>query len=75
MPVRFHHTDSAAELQLTDLVGDAMDDRGRLRLARCTDEQAHLLKAFQRSRGLGESVRSLARDLGLPCSTTCRPAP
>jgi hypothetical protein len=52
MPVHSHHTDSAAEVQLTDLVGDAWTTEVVSRLPAALDQQARLLKAFQRTRGL-----------------------
>lgn len=52
MPVRSHHTVSAAEAQLSDLVGDSWTTEVVARLPSAFAEQAHLLKAFQRARGL-----------------------
>jgi len=52
MPVRSHHTQSAAELQLSDLVGDAWTTDVVSRLPAALHQQAHLLKAFERTRGL-----------------------
>jgi hypothetical protein len=52
MPVRSHHIDSAAEAQLTDLVGDAWTTEVVCALPAALDQQARLLKAFQRTRGL-----------------------
>lgn len=62
MPVHSHHTDSAAEVQLTDLVGDAWTTEVVSRLPASLDEQARLLKAFQRTRGLS-SPSDLLRAL------------
>lgn len=55
MPVRSHHTQSAADLQLTDLVGDSWTTQVVSRLPDSLDQQARLLKAFQRSRGLASA--------------------
>ena len=52
MPVRSHHTQSAAETQLTDVCGDAWTTEVVCGLPVALDEQARLLKAFQRTRGL-----------------------
>src|SRR5215210_3858204 len=52
MPVHSHHTDSAAEVQLTDLVGDAWTTEVVCSLPAALSEQARLLKAFERTRGL-----------------------
>ena len=52
MPVRSHHTLAAAEAQLSDLAGDAWTTEVVSRLPAALDQQAHLLKAFQRTRGL-----------------------
>src|SRR5262245_49742385 len=52
MPVRSHHTQSAAETQLTTLGGDSWTTEVVPCLPRSLDEQARLLKAFERKRGL-----------------------
>jgi Transposase DDE domain len=52
MPVRSHHTQSAAEVQLNHLVGDAWSSEVVSRLPAALDQQARSLKAFQRARGL-----------------------
>src|SRR5262245_51481730 len=52
MPVRSHHSDSAATLQVTDLGGDAWTTEVVCGLPAALDQQARTLKAFQRSRGL-----------------------
>lgn len=52
MPVHSHHTLAAAEAQLIDLSGDAWTTEVVSRLPAALDQQAHLLKAFQRTRGL-----------------------
>ncbi len=52
MPVRSHHSDSAAELQLTDLVGDPWTTEVVCGLPAALDQQARTLQAFQRTRGL-----------------------
>jgi hypothetical protein len=52
MPVHSHHSQSAAEAQLIDLVGDAWTTEVVSALPAALDEQARRLKAFQRTRGL-----------------------
>ncbi len=52
MPVHSHHTQSAANPQLTDLVGDAWTTEVVCALPAALNQQARLLKAFQRTRGL-----------------------
>jgi len=52
MPVHAHHTQSAAALQATDLVGDAWATEIVPHLPVNLDAQAHSLKAFQRIRGV-----------------------
>ena len=52
MPVRSHHSQSAAEPQLTDLVGESWTTEVVPRLSSQLADQAHRLKAFQRTRGL-----------------------
>lgn len=52
MPVHSHHTQSAAEVQLPDLSGDAWTTEVLPRLPAQLADQARTLKAFQRSRGL-----------------------
>src|SRR6266496_1500739 len=52
MPVRSHHTASAADPQLPDLVGDAWTTDVVPRLPAATVAHAHTLKAFQRVRGV-----------------------
>jgi len=52
MPVRSHHTASAADPQLTDLVGDAWTTAVVPRLPATTVAQAYTLKALQRVRGV-----------------------
>jgi len=55
MPVRSHHTVSATEMQLTHLGDDAWNTEVLARLPAALDQQARLLKAFQRTRGLARS--------------------
>src|SRR6185503_714644 len=62
MPVRSHHTDSVANPQVTDLVGDAWTTEVVCRLPATLDQQARTLKAFQRTRGLA-SPSDLLRAL------------
>lgn len=52
MPVRSHHTASAANPQLTELVGDAWSTEVVPRLPTQLADQARTLQAFQRQRGL-----------------------
>jgi hypothetical protein len=52
MPVRSHHTQEAAESQVTDLLGDAWTTEVVPRLPAQLAIQAHTLQAFQRRRGL-----------------------
>lgn len=52
MPVRSHHTELAAELQFSQLVGDTWNTEVVARLPATFDQQARSLKAFQRTRGL-----------------------
>src|SRR5215211_1783770 len=62
MPVRSHHTEDAAELQLSQLVGEAWTTDVVARLPATLDQQARSLKAFQRTRGLN-SPSDLLRAL------------
>jgi DDE family transposase len=62
MPVRSHHTDSAATPQVADLGGDAWTTEVLCRLPAALDQQARTLKAFQRTRGLA-SPSDLLRAL------------
>jgi hypothetical protein len=52
MPVRSHHTLAVAEMQFSPLVGDTWSSEVVPRLPAALDQQARLLKAFQRTRGL-----------------------
>lgn len=55
MPVRSHHTVSAAQMQSTDVSGDAWTTALVPRLPASLDQQARRLKAFQRTRGLASA--------------------
>jgi hypothetical protein len=62
MPVHSDHTQGAAELQFSHLVGDAWNSDVVSRLPASLDQQARTLKAFQRTRGLScpsDLVRAL----------------
>jgi hypothetical protein len=66
MPVRSHHTLAAAEAQLTDVVGDAWTTEVVCGLPATLDQQARLLKAFQRTRGLtspSDLLRAILADV------------
>jgi Transposase DDE domain len=52
MPVHSHHSQSSAEVQVSQLVGDAWTTDVVSRLPASLDQQARSLKAFQRTRGL-----------------------
>src|SRR5690349_5059182 len=52
MPVRSHHTEDAADLQFSRLIGEAWTSEVVTRLPATFNQQARSLKAFQRTRGL-----------------------
>jgi Transposase DDE domain len=62
MSVHSHHTQFAAEVQLSELVGDAWTSEVVSGLPASLDQQARSLKAFQRIRGLS-SASDLLRAL------------
>ena len=65
MLVQSHDTGGLVELQALSLVGEPWATEVVPRLPANLAEQARVLKAFQRVRGLGDPARPLAGRLGL----------